>query len=115
MRGWKQRAERRRARQNADDGRTKIRAIRQAHLTGPVPGEAAPGAIEIPDPVQKPPLADDWQGLSWPELRAVAKQLRGRAVRTKDDAIQVIETADEAAFQGAFRSVTKRILHGADH
>ena len=104
MRGWK---ERRRARRLADADRGAIRAARRAHLAG---GAAAPEAAEPPEA----PGLVDLDALSWNELRAVAKRVRGCAVRNKADALAAIEAADEAAFRAAFRDVTERIIHGAD-
>ena len=98
MRGWK---ERRRARCQADADRAAIRAARRAHLADDA---VAP---EPPEPI-------DLNTLSWNELRAVAKRVRGGMVRNKADAVAAIETADEAAFRDAFRAVTERIIHGAD-
>lgn len=101
MRGWK---ERRRARRLADADRGAIRAARRAHLAG---NAAVPETHEPPEPI-------DLGTLSWNELRAVAKRVRGGTVRNKADALAAIEAADEAAFRAAFRDVTERIIHGAD-
>lgn len=101
MRGWK---ERRRARRLADADRGAIRAARRAHLAGDAAVSELP---ELPEPI-------DLNTLSWNELRAVAKRVRGCAVRNKADAMAAIEAADEAAFRAAFRDVTERIIHGAD-
>jgi len=101
MRGWK---ERQRARRLADADRGAIRAARRAHLAGDA---VSPEAAEPPEPL-------DLDTLSWNELRAVAKRVRGGTVRTKADALAAIEAADEAAFRAAFRDVTERIIHGAD-
>ena len=104
MRGWK---ERRRARQHADAERATIRAARRAHLAGVA---SEPGTPEPPEP----PEPMDLNALSWNELRAIAKRVRGGTVRNKADAVAAIETADETAFRAAFRAVTERIIHGAD-
>lgn len=101
MRGWK---ERRRARRLADADRGAIRAARRAHLAGETVASETPESLE--------PI--DLDTLSWNQLRAVAKRVRGSMVRNKADALAAIEAADEAAFRAAFRDVTERIIHGAD-
>lgn len=103
MRGWK---ERRRARQQAGEDRTAIRAMRRAYLAGDGTADTSEAATAS--------TAEDWQALSWPQLRAVAKRVRAAPVRSKADAVAAIETADEASFREAFEAVTKRIIHGAD-
>ncbi|MEM7444296.1 MAG: hypothetical protein AAF414_13305 [Pseudomonadota bacterium] len=103
MRGWK---ERRRARLQAGEDRAAIRAMRRAYLAGDGTADTSEAATASD--------ADDWRMLSWPQLRAVARRVRGTPVRNKADAVEAIEAADEAAFREAFHAVTKRIIHGAD-
>ncbi|MEO1226722.1 MAG: hypothetical protein AAFX92_21100, partial [Pseudomonadota bacterium] len=93
MRGWK---ERRRAREQSGEGRAAIRATRRAYLAGETVASETP---EPPEPIEL-------NTLSWNELRAVAKRVRGGTVRNKADAVAAIEVADEAAFRAAFRDVT---------
>lgn len=107
MRGWRERTERHQTRRLADHGREQIRAIRRAYLAGNESGAAAEPTSPAAGPL-------DWRGLSWPQLRDLAKRLRGQPVQTKADAIDAIEAADERAFRDAFGAVTKRINHGAD-